>query len=90
MYLYTISYFNAFFEKRKREIAMDVIGVIGEFNPLHLGHFEHFAKSREQLGGDAPIVCVMSGDFVQRGGPACFDKHVRARMAVECGADLVL
>ncbi len=69
---------------------MDVIGVIGEFNPFHLGHFEHFAKSREQLGDDAPILCVMSGDFVQRGGPACFDKHVRARMAVECGADLVL
>ena len=69
---------------------MNVIGVVGEFNPFHLGHFEHFAASREQLGADGPIVCVMSGDFVQRGGPACFDKHVRARMAVESGADLVL
>ncbi len=69
---------------------MNVIGVVGEFNPFHLGHFEHFAASREQLGEDAPIVCVMSGDFVQRGGPACFDKHVRAKMAAQCGADLVL
>ncbi len=68
---------------------MNVIGVVGEFNPFHLGHFEHFVKSREQLGADAPIVCVMSGDFVQRGGPACFDKHLRARMAAEGGADLV-
>ena len=68
---------------------MNVIGVVGEFNPFHLGHFEHFVKSREQLGEDRPIVCVMSGDFVQRGGPACFDKHLRARMAARCGADLV-
>ncbi len=68
---------------------MDVIGVVGEFNPFHLGHQAHFQKSREQLGEDAPIVCVMSGDFVQRGGPACFNKHVRAEMALRCGADLV-
>ncbi len=69
---------------------MNVIGVVGEFNPFHLGHYEHFQKSRALLGQDAPILCVMSGDFVQRGGPACFDKHVRARMAVQSGADLVL
>ncbi len=68
---------------------MDVIGVVGEFNPFHLGHFQHFEQSREQLGGDAPVVCVMSGDFVQRGSPAAFDKHARAEAAVRSGADLV-
>lgn len=68
---------------------MNVIGVVGEFNPLHLGHVEHFKKSRDQLGQDAPIVCVMSGDFVQRGEPACYDKHTRAAMAAASGADLV-
>lgn len=68
---------------------MDVIGVVGEFNPFHLGHFRHFEQSRAQLGGDAPVVCVMSGDFVQRGSPAAFDKHARAEAAVRCGADLV-
>ena len=69
---------------------MDVIGVVGEFNPFHLGHFQHFVQSREQLGGeDVPIVCVMSGDFVQRGAPAIFDKHARAETAARCGADLV-
>ncbi len=68
---------------------MQVIGVVSEFNPFHLGHFEHLAESRKALGGDAPVVCVMSGDFVQRGGPAAFDKHVRARAAALCGADLV-
>ena len=69
---------------------MRVIGVVGEFNPFHLGHFQHFLQSRELLGEDeAPIVCVMSGDFVQRGGPAAFDKHARAEAAARCGADLV-
>lgn len=68
---------------------MDVIGVVGEFNPFHLGHFQHFQRSRELLGGDAPIVCVMSGDFVQRGTPAVFDKHARGETAARCGADLV-
>ena len=60
---------------------MDVIGVVGEFNPFHLGHQQHFEGSRAQVGADAPIVCVMSGDFVQRGGPAAFDKHARAAAA---------
>lgn len=68
---------------------MDVIGVVGEFNPFHLGHFQHFEQSRMQLGADAPIVCVMSGDFVQRGSPAAFDKHARSETAVCGGADLV-
>lgn len=69
---------------------MRVIGVVSEFNPFHLGHFEHLAESKKALGEDVPVVCVMSGDFVQRGGPAVFDKHTRARAAALCGADLVL
>lgn len=32
----------------------------------------------------------MSGSFVQRGAPAIFDKTLRAKAAVACGADLVL
>ena len=38
----------------------------------------------------APVVCVMSGDFVQRGEPAIFPKHDRAEVAVRSGADLVV
>lgn len=36
------------------------------------------------------VVCLMSGNFVQRGHPAIFDKMRRAEAAVCCGADLVL
>ena len=39
---------------------------------------------------DSRIVCLMSGNYVQRGAPAIFDKTLRAQAAISCGADLVL
>lgn len=35
-------------------------------------------------------ICLMSGNYVQRGEPAILNKYVRAAAAVACGADLVL
>jgi len=69
---------------------MKVAGVLCEYNPLHLGHAAMFRKIRAALGEDTALVCVMSGNFVQRGEPAVFHKSVRAQAAVTCGADLVL
>jgi len=69
---------------------MQAAGIICEYNPFHLGHAGHMAKTRDALGHDTAIVCVMSGNFVQRGEPAIFNKHSRAEMAVRCGADLVI
>lgn len=66
---------------------MQVAGIICEYNPLHLGHKKQMDFLRAQ--GYA-VVCLMSGNFVQRGAPAIFDKMVRTRAALECGADLVL
>ena len=66
---------------------MQVAGIICEYNPLHLGHKKQIDFLKAQ--GYA-VVCLMSGNFVQRGYPAIFDKMCRARAAVECGADLVL
>ncbi len=37
-----------------------------------------------------PVVCAMSGNFVQRGNPSCMDKAVRAAAAIDGGADIVL
>ena len=68
---------------------MKVNGIIAEYNPFHNGHLYQLAESRRLTGADYTIV-VMSGDFVQRGAPAMLDKHVRARMALLGGADLVL
>ena len=66
---------------------MQITGIICEYNPLHLGHQKQIEYLRAQ---GHSIVCLMSGNFVQRGQPAIFDKTVRARAAVLSGADLVL
>lgn len=69
---------------------MVAVGIVCEYNPFHLGHEKQLRMARERLGANTPVVCLMSGNFVQRGAPALFDKTVRARAAVECGASLVL
>lgn len=69
---------------------MAIVGVVCEYNPLHLGHEKQFRLIREHFGADAVIVCAMSGNFVQRGEPAIFDKSLRAKAAIDCGADLVI
>ncbi|MDO4750284.1 MAG: nucleotidyltransferase family protein, partial [Eubacteriales bacterium] len=69
---------------------MKVIGIVGEYNPFHNGHLHHIEESRAIIGEDAAVLCVMSGDYVQRGEPAMFSKFARAEAAVRCGASLVL
>lgn len=68
---------------------MNTVGVVCEYNPFHLGHAYHLDRSRALLGGDAAVICVMSGDFVQRGEAALYTKYARAEAACRCGADLV-
>ena len=69
---------------------MQTVGVICEYNPFHLGHARQLELLRQKLGPETAIVCLMSGNYVQRGEPAIFDKCLRARAAAEAGADLVL
>ena len=69
---------------------MKTVGIICEYNPFHLGHAGHIEKTKLALGGDVAVICVMSGNFVQRGDFAIFNKHARAKMAIESGADLVI
>ena len=68
---------------------MKIFGIICEYNPFHLGHRKQIAAIR-QNDPQAAIVCLMSGNYVQRGMPAIFDKSIRAKAAMLCGADLVL
>ena len=67
-----------------------VAGIVAEYNPFHRGHAHQIAETRRLLGADCAVLCVMSGDFVQRGDAAVFDKFERAEAAVRGGADLVL
>ena len=68
---------------------MKVAGIIAEYNPFHKGHEYHIAETRRVTGADF-VVAVMSGNFTQRGIPACLDKFTRAECALACGADVVL
>lgn len=68
---------------------MKTVGIICEYNPLHLGHKKQLDMIR-QKDADCAIVCLMSGNFVQRGAPAVFERSLRAKAAVLSGADLVL
>ncbi|MBP3674029.1 MAG: nucleotidyltransferase family protein [Oscillospiraceae bacterium] len=69
---------------------MKTIGVICEYNPLHAGHKKQLDTIRTLCGEDTAIVCLMSGNYVQRGAPAIIDKSLRAKAAILAGADLVL
>ena len=63
---------------------MTVTGIIAEFNPFHNGH-KYLLEQAKGLK-----VVAMSGNFMQRGEPAIVDKWIRAQMALENGADLVI
>ena len=67
---------------------MKTVGIICECNPYHGGH-EYLMKCARESGADA-IVCVMSGNFVQRGEAAVLSPHARAEILVRSGADAVL
>lgn len=66
-----------------------ITGIITEYNPFHKGHEYHLQKAKSDTNSDG-IVCVMSGNFMQRGIPAIIDKWKRAEMAIKNGVDLVL
>ena len=66
-----------------------IIGIVSEYNPFHEGHAYHIQESKKAVGDDAAVVCVMSGDFVQRGEWAIQPKSLRAEAACRGGADLV-
>ncbi len=67
---------------------MKTAAIISEFNPFHNGHKYLIEQTRE--AGATHVLAVMSGNFVQRGDVAVFDKFTRARTALENGVDLVL
>ena len=68
---------------------MKVTGIIAEYNPFHNGHLYQLKTAKETWDTDF-IIVVLSGDFMQRGIPGILNKWKRTKMALACGADLVL
>lgn len=68
---------------------LKAIGIITEYNPFHNGHMHQIELVKSKFPG-YPVICVMSGNFVQRGEPAIWNKFVRAKAALLCGADMII
>lgn len=68
---------------------MRKIGIVAEYNPFHNGHKYQIDTAKKLSGVDYVVIC-MSGNFVQRGEPALIDKDLRAQMAIDNGASLVI
>lgn len=67
----------------------NVLGIIAEYNPLHNGHLYHIEQSKKLSNADFTI-CVMSGNFVQRGDCSLVNKWTKTEMALLNGIDLVI
>ena len=59
---------------------MKILGLIVEYNPFHNGHLYHLQKSIEKTKATHTIA-IMSGNFLQRGEPALFDKYTNLSLA---------
>ena len=68
---------------------MKIAVIICEYNPLQKGHEYHVSRALKDTGADK-VVCIMSGNFIQRGGLAIADKYTRATWAIKSGADMVV
>ena len=65
---------------------LSTIGIIAEFNPMHQGH-KYIIDCAKKVGNT--VICVLSGNFVQRGDVAILSKEERTKSALICGADIV-
>ncbi|MCR5837482.1 MAG: nucleotidyltransferase family protein, partial [Lachnospiraceae bacterium] len=68
---------------------MKTTAIIAEYNPFHNGHNHQISVAKEITGCDN-IIIAMSGNYVQRGEAAIYNKYQRAKWAVTSGCDLVL
>ncbi len=68
---------------------MKHIGIIAEYNPFHNGHFYQLHTAKKMFP-DKKTIVLMSGNYVQRGEPAIYNKYIRTKCALTSGADIVL
>lgn len=68
---------------------MNVIGIIAEYNPFHLGHLYQINKIKEMYK-DSIIIAIVSSSFTQRGDVSILNKWDKARIALDNGIDLVI
>ena len=70
-------------------MSRKVLGLIAEYNPFHNGHLYHLEEAKKKVDPDC-TVCIMSGNFVQRGETSLINKWAKTEMALKNGIDLVI
>ena len=63
-----------------------VIGLIIEANPITKGHIKIIKEAKKNAD---VLICVMAGNYVQRGELSIYNKYDRARALIKYGADMV-
>ena len=66
-----------------------ILGVISEYNPMHNGHQYHLEESLKLVDPDFSV-CIMSGNFMERGDTAIISKWARTKAALKAGFDMVI
>lgn len=68
---------------------LQAVGIVSEYNPFHNGHLYMLNQAKKETSADVSVA-IMSGNWLQRGEPAAFDKWQRTRSALLNGVDLVV
>lgn len=68
---------------------MNIIGIVCEYNPFHLGHLYQLKKVKEMYP-DSIIIVVCSSNFTQRGDVSILNKWDKTRIALDYGVDIFI
>ena len=65
------------------------IGIIAEYNPFHNGHL-YMIKQIKKMYKDSTIICILSGNFTERGDMSIINKWKKTKIILNYGIDLVV
>lgn len=68
---------------------MNIIGIIGEYNPLHRGHTYQLQEAKNFFPNSC-IILITNSTFTQRGDVSIINKWNKTRASLENGIDLVI
>ena len=68
---------------------MEIIGIIGEYNPFHNGHIYHINKIKEMFPNSI-IILVLNGYFLERGEVSIESIESKTKLALNYGVDIVI
>lgn len=68
---------------------MNIIGIIGEYNPLHQGHIYQIKKIKEKFPNSI-IILITNSCFTERGEVSILNKWDKTKISLENNIDLVV